>query len=206
MPLDDGKELYLNDESFERVLDQRNIDTFLDEIAQKNAPVAQMFVGFYKYCSKHNYEEFWTKFVNLLDTDDIKSFDMILKALISDGKTYSAALRFMFDKIATFRITSERLGDFIAQKITSKDNDRMAAFIAELNQLMDLNYRFNPIMVNAMMQHGMDKYEVRFHELVSKRVLKKDHSDIGAIDADFLAKFCHYRSMLLGRSLIKRRL
>lgn len=202
MPFENGKELCLNHESFERYLDQQNINNFLDEIAQKNVPVAKMFVGFYKYCSKRYLKDIWTKFASLLDKEDIKTFDIILAALISDDRKYSEALRFMFEKIAIFKVTNGQL-DYIAQKITSKDNDRMAAFIPELNQLMDLNYRFNPIMVNTMMQHGMDKYEVLFHELVSKSVFK--HSDIAAIDVEFLKKFCNYRSMLLGRSLIKRK-
>lgn len=205
MPLEDGNELCLKGETFERFFEQQNINTFLDEIAQKNMLVAPMFVGFDKYCSKHNLEEIWTRFANLIDTEDTKSFDMILEALISDGKTYSAALKFMFTKISTFKVTTGRLGDYIAQKITSKDNDRMAAFIGELNQLMDLNYHFNPMMVNTMMHHGMNKYEVRFHELVSKRVFKPCHSDVKAIDEAFLTKFCDYRSMLLGRCLIKRK-
>lgn len=205
MSLGDGKELYLNDEAFERFLDQQNINQFLDEIAKKNLPVAQMFVKFYKYCSKHNFQEIWTKFGNLLDTEDTKSFDIILEALISDGKKYSDALRFMFNKITIFKVTTGQLRDYIAQKITSKDNDKMVAFIPELNQLMDFNYRFNPIMVNTMMHHGMDKYDVRFHELVSKRVFKPIHSDIEAIDVEFLTKFCNHRSMLFGRNLMRRK-
>lgn len=194
----------LIDESTEQFFEQQqNMDTFLDEIAQKNAPVAQMCIGLYKYCSKHKLKVIWTKFCNLLDTEDTKSFDVILEALISDGKTYSAALRFMFDKIAIFKVTSGRLGDFIAQKITSKDNDRMGQFRSELNQLMDLKYHFNPMMVSTMMHHCIDKNDVRLHELVSKRVLKSGHSDIHAIDEQFLTRFCDYRSMLLTRRLIK---
>lgn len=195
--------LELIDEPAEQFFEQQNMDTFLDEIAQKNAPVAQMFVGLYKYCSKRNLKVIWTKFCNLLDTDDTKSFDVILEALILDGRTYSAALRFMFDKIAIFKVTTGRLGDYIAQKIASKENDRMGLFRIELNQLMDLKYHFNPMMVNTMMHHCIDKNDVRLHELVSQRVLKSGHSDIHAIDEKFLTKFCNYRSMLLTRRLIK---
>lgn len=196
---DDGQ-ILIGDDWFETYLYQHldgNLNQFFIEIEQQQQCVVfpQVFVAFYKFCLKYKMTDHWTRFNSILaNKASTKSFDEILNALIAVGHSYSEALKIVLRTIVSFNVTPI---DYIARKIASKNNDNMSEFIDELKQIMRLNYYFNPMMVNAMMRHSLQNYNLRFHEFIAQNVLK--HVEADRLDQGVLNDFNRQRPRLLQR-------
>lgn len=189
----------LGDDWFETYLYQHldgNLNKFFSEIEQQPRSVfPQVFVAFYKFCLKYKMTDHWTRFNSTLaKKSSTKSFDEILNALIAVGHSYSEALKIILGTIVSFNVTPI---DFIARKIASVHNDKMSEFIDELKQITRQNYRFNPLMVNAMMRHCLQNYNHHFHDFIAQQVLK--HVQANDLHQDVLNDFNRQRPRLLQR-------
>lgn len=201
MSSEDGDgQIRLGDDWFETYLYQHldgNLNQFFIEIEQQQqcGVFPQMFVAFYKFCLKYKMTDHWTRFNSTLaNKASTKSFDEILNALIAVGHSYSEALKIVLGTIVSFNVTPI---DYIARKIASKNNDKMSEFIDELKQIMRLNYYFNPMMVNAMMRHSLQNYNLHFHEFIAQHVL--NHVEVDHLDQGVLNDFNRQRPRLLQR-------
>lgn len=82
--------------------------------------------------------------------------------------------------------------DYFARKICNHHNDELGSFLAELKMIKKRGYKFNAVMINMMMRHCTEHFDMHFHQFVLTKILN-DSSVLEHVNEDSLQKFVNRR-------------
>lgn len=122
------------------------------------------------------------------DRDPI--YDYILQALLQVESSYSKALKRLANAIYGLGTPTDRCMNYIVRKIFSAENEDIGAFLDELKKLCAKGYKLNATMINKLMVHCTDNFDVPLHQFVLTRIVNKlSKSELDTLNETILKKF-----------------
>lgn len=117
-------------------------------------------------------------------------YDHMFRALWrEEGSLYSTALKELTNIAGELGNPSIKCIDFIAHKIVAPENDDMSAFLDELQLFYKLGYKFNPTMLNRLMDYNLKKIDFKFQKFVLGIINKLSRDELDSVNDTILNKF-----------------
>lgn len=115
------------------------------------------------------------------------------ESLVQDNAVaYSTALRQLLNAHEN-RYCCDNCTDYIARKICSTRNDDIGAFLDELKKIASNGYSFNTVMINLLMNHCIEHFDMNFHQFVLTRIVNKRTPEMDLVNEEILQKFVNKR-------------
>lgn len=115
------------------------------------------------------------------------------ESLVQDNAVaYSTALRQLLNAHEN-RYCCDNCTDYIARKICSTRNDDIGAFLDELRKIASNGYSFNTVMINFLMNHCIEHFNMNFHQFVLTRIVNKKTPEMDLVNKEILQKFVNKR-------------
>lgn len=117
-------------------------------------------------------------------------YNHMFTALRRQENSYSHALKQLVSIIYSLGKPTEVCIDYIARKIICEDNDNIGAFLNDLKEICSNGYKFKITMVNRLMQHCIDNFNIDFHQFVLTRIVNKlSKSELDVVNSTTLNSF-----------------
>lgn len=115
------------------------------------------------------------------------------QALPEDKALYPSELMKILCDINLSGLNVECL-NFVVRKILATNNDDISAFKPQLEEILEIGFKFDTLMVNQLMQYCTRKYNMNFYQFVLKAIINKlTKTEIDKLNADILGEFVNER-------------